>query len=379
MQNKINSPATLGILGGGQLGLMLGLVAKQFGYMVIVFEPEQNCPANRVADVHIAANYADKDALINFANQCDVITTEFENVPADVVELLSTITPVYPEASALRIAQNRIKEKTFFNQIGLQTAQFHAIHSTSDLAMVNQSIFPAILKTATLGYDGKGQVKVRNLTELHEAYAKLDQVECILEKMVDLAQEVSIIVARNQTGVMVYPLFENLHRNGILDITFFPADTTAKLCQKAHDAAIKIANELNYTGLLTIEFFITADKQLLINEIAPRPHNSGHITIEASITSQFEQQLRAVCGLQLADTSVIKPAAMLNLLGDVWLNNQQANDVLLNLNPSAKYHSYGKLEAKVARKMGHINLLGNNRNELLDMIQQLKQQLKIAD
>ena len=196
MQNKINSPATLGILGGGQLGLMLGLVAKQFGYMVIVFEPEQNCPANRVADVHIAANYADKDALINFANQCDVITTEFENVPADVVELLSTITPVYPEASALRIAQNRIKEKTFFNQIGLQTAQFHAIHSTSDLAMVNQSIFPAILKTATLGYDGKGQVKVRNLTELHEAYAKLDQVECILEKMVDLAQEVSIIVAR---------------------------------------------------------------------------------------------------------------------------------------------------------------------------------------
>lgn len=379
MQKAIFPKATIGILGGGQLGMMLAQVAKRFSYKVVVFEPDANCPAKYIADKHIIASYSDTDAIIDFAKQCDVVTTEFENVPANVVRLIAESTPVYPSDSALEVAQNRIKEKTFFNQIGLHTAPFKAINLANDIDGISLGMFPAILKTSTLGYDGKGQVKVGNQSEFVDAYTKLGSVECILEKMVDLKQEVSIIIARNQTGNAVYPVIENQHRNGILDISYFPANIDENIKSLAHEAAIKIADGLNYVGLLTIEFFITQDNQLLINEIAPRPHNSGHVTIEASVTSQFEQQLRAVCGLKLGSTDVIKSGAMLNLLGDVWLDNTNADEVLLNHNPQAKLHSYNKLESKRARKMGHVTILNNNRNRLEESISDLKQALKIPN
>ncbi|MBP7846799.1 MAG: 5-(carboxyamino)imidazole ribonucleotide synthase, partial [Burkholderiales bacterium] len=301
-QKMILPPAWIGILGGGQLGMMLATVAKQFGYNVAILEPDLNCPAARLADRHIATSYTDPDGLHQLAELCAVVTTEFENVPATSIEQIAQITAVYPTAKAIKIAQNRIAEKNFFQQVGLKTAQFAAINSLDDCNSVPEELFPAILKTTTLGYDGKGQVTVSNQAELQSAYSTLGAVECILEQKVQLAKEVSIIVARNCQGVSSFPLIENQHRNGILDISYIPANVTQDIQQQASVAAINLVNQLEYVGLLTIEFFITQDNQLLVNEIAPRPHNSGHITLESTITSQYEQQLRAICGLSLGST-----------------------------------------------------------------------------
>lgn len=378
MSQMIFPPASLGILGGGQLGMMLASIAKQFGYQVIVLEADANCPASRVADQIIVAKYDDHGALDKMAQLCDVITTEFENVPASAVEYLNQTTPVYPPANALLVAQNRLKEKTFFRNQGLLTADFIAIKHQDDCLAVASDFFPAILKTSTLGYDGKGQVRVMNRDELVAGYSQLGG-ECILEKMVALAEEVSIIVARNATGCAVYPLIENHHRNGILDVSYIPASTSDEIAKAAEQAALKIVNGLDYTGLLTVEFFITTDGNLLVNEIAPRPHNSGHITIEAATTSQFEQQLRAVCGLPLGDTTLKSNGAMLNLLGDVWLNhNVNPEEVLLTEIPAAKYHSYGKAEAKAGRKMGHVSICDKDLVKLAESIEVLKRKLEIV-
>lgn len=377
MNSIILPPKCLGILGGGQLGMMLALVAKQFGYQVVVLEADANCPASRVADKVIVASYGDNNALDEMASICDVITTEFENVPARAVEYLNQSTPVYPSASALLIAQNRLKEKTFFRSLGLETANFIAINNATDCVSVQDGFFPAILKTSTLGYDGKGQIRVNSVAELEVAYRQLGG-ECILEQMVQLASEVSIIVARNNTGSAVYPLIENQHRNGILDVSYIPAKTSADISAKAQQAALAIVDGLNYIGLLTIEFFITTDDRLLINEIAPRPHNSGHITIEVATTSQFEQQLRAVCGLPLGATELKSKGAMLNLLGDIWLNDSiSPEEILLTELPEAKYHSYGKAVAKAGRKMGHISISNTSHEVLVNSITLLKHRLGI--
>lgn len=377
MQKAIFSPAWVGILGGGQLGMMLATIAKQFGYNVAVLEPDPDCPAKRVADIVITSDYTDKSALDKLAEICDVITTEFENVPATAVEYINGITPVYPSAQSLLVAQNRLKEKSFFRSVGLKTVDFIPIRSIDDCHSALDEIFPAILKTSTLGYDGKGQAKVLCKKDLLQEYAKFGG-ECILEKMVNLKQEVSIIVARNQTGSKVFPLIENQHRNGILDISYIPANTSTAISAAAHNAALAIADGLNYTGLLTIEFFVTSDNELLINEIAPRPHNSGHITIEAAITSQFEQQLRAVCGLPLGSTELKQQGAMLNLLGDVWLNSSiNPEQILLSEFTDAKYHSYGKKIAKAGRKMGHVSTCANSRVDLESTMSNLKQLLEI--
>lgn len=377
MQKTIFSPACIGILGGGQLGMMLAQVARQFGYTVAVLEPDTDCPARKYADIFINKSYHDKDALQELANAADVITTEFENVPADAVNFISQTTPVYPSANALLIAQNRIKEKTFFRSIGLSTADFAVINSIDDCHNITNDMFPAIIKTTTLGYDGKGQATVYGSEDLIQAYSTLSG-ECILEKRVNLQQEVSIIVARNKTGSKVFPLIENQHVNGILDISYIPANTTAAIHQAAHDAALAIVNGLDYIGLLTIEFFVTTDGKLLVNEMAPRPHNSGHITIETATTSQFEQQLRAVCGINLGDTKLKQDGAMLNLLGDVWLSSEiNPEEILLNEHPEAKYHSYGKKIAKPGRKMGHISVCAK-RDDAEQILDKLKSKFNIT-
>ena len=377
-QKMILPPAWIGILGGGQLGMMLATVAKQFGYSVAILEPDLNCPAARLADRHIATSYTDPDGLRQLAELCAVVTTEFENVPAASIEQIAQITAVYPTAKAIKIAQNRIAEKNFFQQIGLKTAQFAAINSLDDCNSMPEELFPAILKTTTLGYDGKGQVTVANQAELQSAYSALGAVECILEQKVQLAKEVSIIVARNCQGVSSFPLIENQHRNGILDISYIPANVTQDIQQQASVAAINLVNQLEYVGLLTIEFFITQDNQLLVNEIAPRPHNSGHITLESTITSQYEQQLRAICGLSLGSTALKQAGAMLNLLGDVWLDPEiNPNQILLNSFPDAKFHCYGKNVAKLGRKMGHISLTDSDQSQLVTRIQELKFKLNL--
>ena len=377
-QKMILPPAWIGILGGGQLGMMLATVAKQFGYNVAILEADLNCPAARLADRHIATSYTDPDGLRQLAELCAVVTTEFENVPATSIEQIAQITAVYPTAKAIKIAQNRIAEKNFFQQVGLKTAQFAAINSLDDCNSVPEELFPAILKTTTLGYDGKGQVTVSNQAELQSAYSTLGAVECILEQKVQLAKEVSIIVARNCQGVSSFPLIENQHRNGILDISYIPANVTQDIQQQASVAAINLVNQLEYVGLLTIEFFITQDNQLLVNEIAPRPHNSGHITLESTITSQYEQQLRAICGLSLGSTALKQAGAMLNLLGDVWLDPEiNPNQILLDSFPDAKFHCYGKNVAKLGRKMGHISLTDFDQSQLVTRIQELKFKLNL--
>lgn len=373
-QQTILPTECVGILGGGQLGRMLAMVARQMGYQVAILEPSKGCPAAPFANYHITKAYDSQDGLQELAGLSKVITTEFENVPAASIRLLKDFgCQVYPDENSISIAQNRGKEKSFFRSIGLETAEFKIINNQEDVALIEANMFPAILKTTTLGYDGKGQIRVRTLAELADAYQQLGG-ECILEKLVNLAYECSIIVARNQTGAKCFPLIENYHRDGILDVSYIPANLSEDILSQANNAAMAMVEALDYVGILTIEFFVTTDSRLLVNEIAPRPHNSGHITIESCITSQFEQQLRAVCGLPLGDTEIKISGAMLNLLGDVWLDNQDAFAKLC-ADTNAKFHWYDKQEAKKARKMGHLSLTGENRLLLEDKVEKYKQTL----
>ena len=378
MQKSIFPPACVGILGGGQLGMMLAQIARQFGYKVAILEADENCPAAKFADYHIKTAYDDKDGLQQLAEISAVITTEFENVPASSIEFLATLVPVYPSAQVLKIAQNRILEKNFFNHCGLATAKFYAINSLDDCELLDKNFFPAILKTTTLGYDGKGQQQVATLNELPAAYLILGGAECILEQRIEIKQEISVIIARNLYGTAIFAPFENQHRNGILDVSYFPARISDLLQERATTAAIVISDALDYTGLLTVEFFVTSSGELLVNEIAPRPHNSGHITLESAISSQFEQQLRAVCGLPLGSTQIKRAGAMLNLLGDVWLNLPHSPEaIILAQYPEAKLHLYGKTTAKTGRKMGHVSLTTFDDEQLEQKIKQLKILLEI--
>lgn len=375
-QQTILPTECIGILGGGQLGRMLAMVARQMGYQVAILEPSKDCPAAPFANHHITKPYDSQDGLLELAKLSRVVTTEFENVPAASIRLLKDSgCEVYPDENSISIAQNRGKEKSFFRSIGLETAEFKIINNQDDIKLIGTDIFPAILKTTTLGYDGKGQIRVKDLAELVAAYQQLGG-ECILEKLVDLAYECSVIVARNQTGAKCFPLIENYHRDGILDISYIPANLSEDILDKANKAAMSMVEALDYIGILTIEFFVTTDNRIVVNEIAPRPHNSGHITIESCITSQFEQQLRAVCGLPLGDTEIKIPGAMLNLLGDAWLDNRDAFAKLC-ADANAKFHWYEKLEAKKARKMGHLSLTDTTFQKLESRILEYKQLLRM--
>jgi 5-(carboxyamino)imidazole ribonucleotide synthase len=350
--------ATLGILGGGQLGRMFTLAAYSMGYRVVVLDPDPHSPAGLIADQHIKADYRDHAALQILGDECAAVTTEFENVPADSLEYLQQFCTVRPGPGAVSIAQDRIREKTFILDHGLSTAPFAAIYDAADLEDAVTTLQPPLLlKIASLGYDGKGQIPVNSLEEALAAFEQLGNRPCVLEERLDLAREISVVLARCCDGRQaVYPVGENRHVNGILDTTLVPASIDEASSNMAVSMAGRLADAMDYCGVLAVEFFITRQGELLINELATRPHNSGHFTVDACATSQFEQQLRTLCGLPPGDTQLLSPVVMLNLLGDIWDNGEPDWQVVFN-EPGAHLHLYGKREARTGRKMGHINTL----------------------
>ncbi len=359
--------ATLGMLGGGQLGRMFTIAARNLGYKVIVLEPDTFSPAGQLADQHIIAAYDDAESLEILGKQCDVITTEFENIPADVLTKLTEYCPVFPSASAVEKAQDRIVEKEFILSCGLLPVPYGVINTSSDIANAVKDItFPAILKTARFGYDGKGQQTINSADEVKTAFKETGQVSCVLEQRIDLDCEVSVILGRNEQGqTQCFPVAENIHRDGILYQTLAPARVDEGIATAAQAAAQRMADKLDYVGVMAVEFFVTKKGELLVNEIAPRTHNSGHYTLDACVTSQFEQQVRMICGLPFGDPRLLSPVVMTNILGDLWgfgENTQPHWDKLLK-NPSSKLHLYGKTEARMGRKMGHYCTLANDLND----------------
>ncbi|MFC0131141.1 5-(carboxyamino)imidazole ribonucleotide synthase [Massilia eurypsychrophila] len=357
------SPSTwLGVMGGGQLGRMFAHAAQAMGYKVAVLEPATDCPAGQVAERLITAGYSDAAALAELSALCAAVTTEFENVPADSMALLAQHSFVAPSADCVSIAQDRIAEKRFFVDCaaasGVLPAPHQVIASLQDIAAIPDALLPGILKTVRMGYDGKGQVRVDSRADVEAAFAAMKGVTCLLEKMLPLAYEVSVLTARGDDGAsVVYPIAENVHRDGILFTTTVPGPNVDPACaQRAQDAARAIVARLGYVGVLCIEFFVLDDGSLVVNEMAPRPHNSGHYTIDACVTSQFAQQVRAMARLPLGDCRQHSPAVMLNILGDLWFDGgtlrEPAWDQLLAL-PGAFLHLYGKEEARAGRKMGH--------------------------
>ena len=369
------SPATwLGVMGGGQLGRMFVHAAQKMGYKVAVLEPSRDCPAGHAADHLLCADYTDPASLAELAEQCIAVTTEFENVPAQSLEFLSKRTFVAPSAVCVSIAQDRMEEKRFFTECastsGVLPASHQVISSSADVDTVSDALLPGILKTVRMGYDGKGQVRVRTHEELRTAFAGMNGVACVLEKMLPLAYEVSVLAARGADGKsVVYPIAENVHRDGILFTTTVPGpNITADCAARAQTAALAIIAKLGYVGVLCIEFFVLRDGSLVVNEMAPRPHNSGHYTIDACITSQFAQQVRAMVRLPLGDVRQHSPAAMLNILGDLWFDDDQdqarepAWDRVLAL-PGANLHLYGKDDPRRGRKMGHVTFVAPTLSE----------------
>lgn len=363
--------ATLGMLGGGQLGRMFTTAAQTMGYKVIVLDPDKDSPAGIIADQHICAAYDDENALTQLAQQCAAISTEFENIPASTLAFLEQRTVVHPSSSALAKTQNRNVEKNFIRSQGIATVPFVSVFKRDDLAGAADKIqFPAILKVATFGYDGKGQVVCQDLEAAYAAFDSLGQKECVLEQRIDLQREVSVVLARSQTGdITAFPVAENVHVNGILHSTTVPSSAAADLVQAAIEKAGKIAAGLDYVGTLAVEFFISRQGEVIANEIAPRPHNSGHYTLDACPTSQFEQQVRMLCGLPSGDVSLQSPVVMINLLGDVWGQSQPHWDRLLTA-PNIKLHLYGKKAARPGRKMGHFNVLAANTEAAMQQAEQ---------
>lgn len=377
---KILPGATLGMLGGGQLGRMFTIAARTMGYEVVVLDPDKESPAGKLATTHICADYSDQAALDQIAKTCDAVTTEFENVPASTLEALAKTGPVRPGAKAISIAQDRIHEKNFLKDNGFYTAPFAVIHSLEDLQKsISEIGTPAILKVSRFGYDGKGQFGINSESDIEKAWETLQGEACVLEQRMPLDIEVSVVLARGIEGeVITYPVSENIHEGGILDVTVVPARIDKNLETKVIDMAKEIATALDYVGIMAVEFFISNGK-ILVNEIAPRPHNSGHYTLDACMTDQFEQQVRAVCGLPLGETTLLSPVVMINMLGDIWHNGQAPKwEKLLN-HPNVKLHLYGKREARPGRKMGHFNVLSANINDALTLAEDLKQQLSKAD
>lgn len=370
-------PAMLGILGGGQLGRMFAAAAKTLGYGVTVLDPDPDAPAAAFADRHICAAYNDPLALEDLAQHCAAVTTEFENVNADSMRWLAQHVPVSPSGDCVAIAQDRIREKSWIRKAGLATAPYLAIETVDDLNHDLLPYLPGILKTARLGYDGKGQVRVKTPEEARAAYANLGGQACVLEKMLPLKLEVSAIVTRTSaTAVAVFPVSENQHANGILDVSIVPARIAPELAATVQTMARQLAEALDYVGVLAVEFFVLEDDALVVNEIAPRPHNSGHFTIDACLVSQYEQQVRAMCGLFPGDSRLLTPVVMVNLLGDVWKDDggEPNWDVLMQA-PNTRLHLYGKKAARPGRKMGHYSVMADSADEALIQAEALKDTL----
>ena len=351
MTAPVLPPATIGMLGGGQLGRYALTAARTMGYRTVVLDPDPLAPAGRVADEHLVAAYDDRDALARLAEVCEVVTTEFENPPATALEFLARRTTVAPSPEAVAVAQDRIAEKAFLHEIGLPVGPYGVV----DTAEADPDVaYPAILKTARLGYDGKGQRTVDDPSEMRAAWRLLGGVPCVLEQALELDTEISVVVARTSAGgFAAYPGAENRHAGGILDLTVVPAGVSKRIADRATGLAMTIADQLRYVGVLAVEMFVV-DGDVIVNELAPRPHNSGHWTLDAAQTDQFAQQVRAVCGLPLGDVSMTQPAAaMVNLLGERWEAGEP--DWAASLaDPRVALHLYGKAEARPGRKMGHL-------------------------
>ena len=369
MSTNIPPGAWLGLLGGGQLGRMFCMAAQSMGYKVAVLDPGSESPAGTVADLHIRRDYLDPQGLDELARLCKGVTTEFENVPAKALEFLAGHCLVSPMADSVAIAQDRIREKQFVASTGVGVAPYAVIRRDADFDALLPALLPGILKVARLGYDGKGQARVSSVAQARAAFGELGSTPCVLEQMLPLRLELSVIVARTREGaVATYPVAENEHKGGILDTSIVPARIAPALADAARDAALRIAAQLDYVGVLCVEFFVLEDGSLLVNELAPRPHNSGHYSIDACVTSQFEQQARILAGLPLGDTRQHTPAVMLNVLGDSWrgLQHAQAPDWPRVLrHGSAKLHLYGKSQARAGRKMGHVTVLGATAQDAL--------------
>jgi 5-(carboxyamino)imidazole ribonucleotide synthase len=355
----IGPGATLGVLGSGQLGRMFTIAARRMGYRVHTFSPDEDTPTGQVADLEVTASYDDMDALREFARHVDVVTFEFENVPIEAIETVEELAPVRPAGLALHTAQQRSREKTFLAERGFPTVPFARAASQDELwDAVARIGTPAIVKTAAFGYDGKGQVAIGPADDPVRAWEALGRRAAILEAFVDLEREMSVVGARGHDGAHAFfPPFENTHQRHILDVTVTPAGISDALAERAVGITRAVLDALDYVGVLCVEFFVRGD-ELLINEIAPRPHNSGHLTIDACCTSQFEQQLRAVCGLPLGAPDLLHPAAMANLLGDLWAGGEPDWTAALAM-PDVKLHLYGKRTARPGRKMGHLTALAD--------------------
>jgi 5-(carboxyamino)imidazole ribonucleotide synthase len=358
--------ATVGVLGSGQLGRMFAIAARRMGYRVHTLSPDDDTPTGQVADLEINASYDDLDAVRSFARGVSVVTFEFENVPADTAGAAAEFAPVRPAGNVLHVTQNRLREKTFLRETGVPVAPFAAVRSLEDLNAALQRIgTPAILKTAGWGYDGKGQARIEKIESAAAVWRELNTAEAVLEGFIDFAAEASVVAARGLDGSFVaYPLVANHHVRHILDTTHAPAAWPPGLEKTAHEIARGVLEALDVVGVLCVEFFVTRSGELLVNELAPRPHNSGHFSFDACVTSQFEQQLRAICGLPLGSPELLRPAAMANLLGDVWAGGEPDWAAALAM-PDVKLHLYGKAAARPGRKMGHLTALATTADEAL--------------
>jgi 5-(carboxyamino)imidazole ribonucleotide synthase len=370
--------STIGVFGSGQLGRMFAIEARKMGYRVHTFSPDSDTPTGHLSDIETAAGYDDLDRVREFASGVDVVTFEFENVPSKTVEAAAEFVDVHPKGEILHTTQNRLREKTFLSANGFPVTPYQHIKTIDDLYRAAESLgYPSVLKTAGFGYDGKGQAKIRAHSDIDEAFAAMGGSESVLEAFVDFAKEVSVVCARDQKGNFAhYGVIENEHANHILDVSFAPAIVSEAVYKDAVAITRDIAEAFGYVGTMCVEFFLTSDDKLLVNEIAPRPHNSGHLTFGHCVTSQFEQQVRAVCGLPLGSTEFYRPAAMANLLGDLWVNGEPNWSAAL-ADANVKLHLYGKAQPKPGRKMGHLTAMADTASSAADLVRTARERLDL--
>jgi len=372
-------PSTLGMLGGGQLARFFVIAAHEMGYKVVVLDPDKKSPAGLLADKHLCAAFDDSEALNEIVLTCAAVTTEFENVPAATLEALADRVPMYPAASAVAICQHRISEKNFLRDNGFPHVPYAEISSEKDIPATDSGLYPGILKVARFGYDGKGQVQVSSAEEALAAFTVFKSEQCILERRLTLDYEVSVVLARDWVGnVAAFPTVENAHCDGILDVSIAPARCSVEVNQLAQTLARRMAEKLGYVGTLGVEFFV-CDGSLYVNEMAPRPHNSGHFTIDACVTDQFEQQVRALCGLPLGDPRLHSNAVMVNLLGEAWTGGNNPEWQALFTQSGFKLHLYGKHEPRLGRKMGHFTVVGNEADLVLKSAMDARLKLGITN
>ena len=377
MNDPVLPGSTIGILGSGQLGRMIAIAARRMSYRVHTLSPESDSPTGHVADREVVAAYDDVEAVKRFAVDVDVITLEFENISAACVDAASPIAPVRPKGSVLHTTQNRLREKNFLAENGFPVAPFRHVNSSRELAAAVEELgTPAVLKTAGFGYDGKGQVKIESADGVDHAWESLEGQDAVLEAYIDFEIELSVVAARGLTGEFAhFGAVENKHSNHILDVTTAPADVSGAVNLTAVNLTRRVFEALDVVGVACVEYFLDRNENLIINEIAPRVHNSGHFTFDACVTSQFEQHVRAVCGLPLGSTAQPRPAAMANLLGDVWENGEPNWAAALGI-PEVKLHLYGKQEARPGRKMGHLTAMADTRDQAVERVEEARGRLE---